>query len=148
EGTGAVGVALLPRHRGDPGEQRRSLAALAEEGGLGEGGDVVGHLEVAERAAALHVVHAIGNALADEVREFLDQIGVLQKIRSGRAGREGVLVTADWGTRVCGRVRRLISHVLAFSSPGSSPGDSSSLEARPRVRHRARRSFTDSVYVF
>jgi hypothetical protein len=50
------------------------LANFVEEGGLGPLGDVGGHLEGAESAAALHVVHAIRDALAHEVGQFLIQV--------------------------------------------------------------------------
>ena len=82
-----VRVAPFAGHRRETREHRRALANLVEEGGLGPLGDVGGHLEVAEGAAALDVVHAIGDALADEVGQLLDQVGVLQ--HHGAVGADG-----------------------------------------------------------
>ena len=100
-----VGVALLAGHRRQPGEERRSLADLVEEGGLGPLGDVGGHLEVAEGATALDVVDAVGDALADEVGELLDQVGILQQVGPGRADRERVLVAGHRDAGIGGGVR-------------------------------------------
>ncbi len=55
-------------------------------------GDVGSHLEVAEGATALDVVHAIGNAFADEVGEFLVQVGILKQDRAaGTGGERGIV---------------------------------------------------------
>ena len=56
------------------------LPTLLRKAALVHCGDIGGHLEVAEGAAALDVVHAIGDALADEVGQLLDQVGILQQI--------------------------------------------------------------------
>jgi hypothetical protein len=81
-----VRVALVGGHDREAQEQRRALANFVEEGGLGPLGDVGGHLEVAEGTAALDVVHAIGDALADEVGQLLVQVGILQQ--HGAAGAD------------------------------------------------------------
>ncbi len=87
-----VRVALFGGHLREAREHGRALANLVEEGGTGPLFDVSGHLEVAEGAAALDVVHAIGDALADEVGQLLDQVGILQQIGAAGADRERVLV--------------------------------------------------------
>jgi hypothetical protein len=87
-----VGGAFVGGHDREAQEQRRALANLVEEGGLGPLGDVGGHLEVAEGAAALDVVHAIGDALADEVGQLLVQVPILQQIGAAGTDRERVLV--------------------------------------------------------
>ena len=45
------------------------------------------------------MVHAIGDALADEVGQLLDQVGILQQDGAVGCDRERVLVTADGTTR-------------------------------------------------
>ncbi len=87
-----VRVALFSGHLRETREHRRALANFVEEGGLGPLGDVGGHLEVAEGAAALDVVHAIGDALADEVGQLLDQVGILQQHGAVGADRERGIV--------------------------------------------------------
>ena len=99
-----VGGALVGGHDREAQEQRRALANIVEEGGLGPLGDVGGHLEVAEGAAALDVVHAIGDALADEVGQLLDQVGILQQVGAAGADRERVLIAGHGHTGVRGRV--------------------------------------------
>src|SRR5258707_992113 len=87
-----VRVALFAGHDREAHEHRRALANFVEEGSLGPLGDVGGHLEVAKRTIALDVVHAIGDALADEVAQLLDQVGILQEDGAVGADRERVLV--------------------------------------------------------
>ena len=82
-----VGAAPLPGHRGEP-DQRVGPGAGLEHRRLGVGTDVVGHLEVAERAAALGVRLALRDALPVEVRHLLDQIVILQQDRTVRADGE------------------------------------------------------------
>jgi len=89
-----VRVALVGGHCREAHEQRGALADLVEEGGLGPLGDVGGHLEIAEGSAALDVVHAIGDALADEVGQLLDQVGVLHQ--HGSVGPCGERVFIAW----------------------------------------------------
>ena len=89
-----VGGALVGGHDREAQEQRRALANFVEEGGLGPLGNVGGHLEVAEGAAALDVVHAIGDALADEVGQLLVQVPILQQI--GAAGADCKRVFIAW----------------------------------------------------
>ncbi len=57
--------------------------------------DVVGDGERAVGARALGVHHALGDALAVQVRQLLDQLEVLQQQRAARAGGQRVLVVGD-----------------------------------------------------
>ena len=98
-----VRVALFAGHRREAREHRRALAHFVEEGGLGPLADVGGHLEVAEGAAALDVVHAIGDALANEVRQLLDQVGILQQHGAGGADRERAIVARRGAAATVGR---------------------------------------------
>src|SRR5258706_2019667 len=111
-----VGVALVGGHDRDAQEQWRALAHFVEEGGFGPLFDVGGHLEVAEGAAALDVVHAIGDALADEVGQLLVQVGVLQQHGAGGADRERVLIAGHRTTGIRGRVRWSLVADLVFLS--------------------------------
>ncbi len=86
------GGALVGGHDREAQEQRRALANFVEEGGLRPLGDVGGRLEVAEGTAALDVVHAIGDALADEVGELLIQVGILQQIWAAGTNRKRVFI--------------------------------------------------------
>jgi hypothetical protein len=73
-----VCVSFLSCHGGKARQHWCAFSDLAEEVRLGPLGDVVGHLEVAKRAASLDVVHAIGDALANEVGKLLDEVDVVQ----------------------------------------------------------------------
>jgi hypothetical protein len=77
-----------------------------------------GHLEVAERAAALDVVHAIGDALADEVGQLLDQVGIMQQIGAAGADRERVLVAGNGTTGIRGRDWWLVAHMFPLRQRG------------------------------
>jgi hypothetical protein len=87
-----VRVALFGGHLRETREHRRALANYVEKGGFGPPGDIGGHLEVAEGTAALDVVHAIGDALADEVGQLLEQVGILQQHGTVGADRERGIV--------------------------------------------------------
>ena len=81
-----VGRPLLAADGAEADEDVRPLADLAEKGGARVLRDVLGHLEVAVRAGALGVHDALGDALAVEVPELLEQVHVLHAA-PGRAGR-------------------------------------------------------------
>jgi hypothetical protein len=48
------------------------------------------------------VVHAIGNALTNKVRQLLDQVGILQRHGAAGCDRERVLVAGDGTTGIRG----------------------------------------------
>ena len=103
-----VGAAPLPGHGGEP-DQRVGPGAWLEHRGLGVGADVLRHLEVAERAAALGVRLTLGDALAVEVGHLLDQVVILEQDRAVGADGERMLVTLD---RRTGIGRRRLGAVL------------------------------------
>ena len=61
------------------------------------------------RAGADRVDDALGDALAVEARELLDQVLVLQQRRAARAGGLRVLVVGD-GRATLGGQRRFLGH--------------------------------------
>ena len=100
--TPGVGAAPLTGHRGEP-DQRVGPGAGLEHRGPGVGADVAGHLEVAERAAALGVRLPLRDPLPVEVRHLLDQVMILQQDGPFRAGRQRELVALDRDAGVGGR---------------------------------------------
>ena len=82
-----VGETLLAGNGREAREDGRPLADRAEEGGFGPRGDVGGHLEIAEGAAALGMDNALGHALAVELSHLLDQVVVLQQQGAVHADR-------------------------------------------------------------
>jgi hypothetical protein len=69
------------------------------------------------------VVHAIGNALANKVRQLLDQVGILQQHGAAGCDRERVLVAGDGTTGIRGGwwlIAPLVSPL--FSSGRGRPG--------------------------
>ena len=90
-----VGAAALAGHGGEAHEHRRALADGGEGRGACELGDVLGALEVAVRAGAASVDHALGNALVVEVRDLLAQDEVFEQRRPAQAQAQRVLVVGD-----------------------------------------------------
>ena len=105
-----VGAAPLPRHGGEP-DQRVGPGAGLEHRRLGVGADVVRHLEVAERAAALGVRLALRDPLAVEVGHLLDQVVVLEQDRAVGTDGQRMLVALDRRAGI-GRGGLDICHVL------------------------------------
>ena len=99
-----VGAAALARDRREPDQDVGRRAGL-EDRGAGVGADVVGHLERAERAAALGVRLPLRDALAVEVGHLLEQVVVLQQDRPVRADGQRMLVAGDGDSGVRRRVR-------------------------------------------
>ena len=89
-----IGAAPLTRHGGEPDQRVRTGAGL-EHRGPGVGADVLRHLEVPERAAALGVRLTLGDPLAVEVRHLLDQVVVLEQDRAVGAHGERMLVALN-----------------------------------------------------
>ncbi|KAG1251847.1 hypothetical protein G6F65_018175 [Rhizopus arrhizus] len=87
-----VGGATLAGHRGEAGEHFGLLADLLEQLGAGVLADVVGDGEGAECARALGVHAALGNDLAVEIGQLLQQPHVFHQQRAARAGGLAVLV--------------------------------------------------------
>src|SRR5690606_20520545 len=122
-----IGGAALAGHRGKAGEQRRLLADLREQRGARVAGDVVGDGEGAIGARTLGMHAPLGNHLAVEVGQLLEQPDVLQQGRTAGAGRQDVLVIGN-GRAGCGG-QFLHEHLLcldtaarAVPEPGSRFG--------------------------
>jgi len=98
----SVGRAALARHGGEAREQLCLLADLGEYLRLGVAGDVVGDGEGPVRARALGVHASLGDDLAVEVGQLLQEPDVLQQLGAAGAGGEHVLVVRDWRAGVCG----------------------------------------------
>ena len=90
--TLGVGGATLAGHRGEAREHLGLLADLLEQLGTGVLADVVGDGESTERARALGVHAALGNDLAVEVGQLLQQPDVFHQQRATWAGGLAVLV--------------------------------------------------------
>ena len=95
-----VGRAALAGHGGEAHEHLGLLADGREDLGLGVAGDVVGDGEGAVGARALGVHPALGDHLAVEVGELLQEPDVLEQGRPAAARGHDVLVVDD------GRARR------------------------------------------
>ena len=90
-----VGGAALAGNGREAGEHRRLLADLGEDLRLGKAGDVVRHGEGAVGAPALGMHPPLGDHLAVEMRQLLDQPDVLQQRRTARTGGHDVGVVGD-----------------------------------------------------
>ena len=99
-----VGCAALAGHGGEAHEEVGLLADRREDLGLGVPGDVVGDREGAVGARALGVHAALGNHLAIEVGELLQEPDVLQQRRPARTGGHDVLVVGDGRARIGGQL--------------------------------------------
>ena len=64
----------------------------------------------AEGARALGMHHALGDALAVQVRQLLDQLVVLHQQRAARAGGQRILVVRHRGTGVGGQGLAILAH--------------------------------------
>jgi len=110
-----VGRAALARHGGEADEDVGLLADLGEELGLGVPGDVVRHGEVAVSAPALGVHAPLGDDLAVEVGQLLQQPHILHHHRTARAGCQGVFILGDGRADLVGKFRefRIIHKILS-----------------------------------
>ena len=86
-----VGRALLAGDRREAGEHLGRRARL-EQRGLGVRRDVLGGLELPERARALRVHVALRDALAVEVRHLVQEVHVVQQDRAVRTDGQRVAV--------------------------------------------------------
>src|SRR5450759_3712967 len=90
-----VSGAAAASHRAEAREHFGALADLAEEARPREGRHVLGHFEVAVGARAAGMHDPLGDALAVEARQFLEQVHVLDEHRSAGPGGLRVLVVGD-----------------------------------------------------
>src|SRR5260221_4809592 len=88
---------------GDRREAREHIGLLAncrKNAGLGVLADIPRYRKGAERTPAFRMHGTLGNALTVLVREFLEQLIILQQYRPVGAGRDGVLIVRN---RTAGR---------------------------------------------
>ena len=90
-----IGAAAFAAYGREAHEGLGGLADGREQLGLGVLRDVVRDGEGAVSARPLGVHHALGNALAVEVLQLLDEVEILQQDRPARAGGDRVLVVGD-----------------------------------------------------
>ena len=85
---------------GDRGEtsQHRGFLALLQEAGLGVLRDVSGGLEVSEGPRSLGVRLALGDVLAVEMGQGVNQVGVVQQHWAVGTDGQGVFVAGRGGT--------------------------------------------------
>mmetsp|Transcript_39289 Transcript_39289/g.51410 ORF Transcript_39289/g.51410 Transcript_39289/m.51410 type:complete len:217 (-) Transcript_39289:43-693(-) len=91
-----VGTALAGDGR-EAKEDRSSLADCVHEGGLTEGRDVVGDFDVSVGTSALRVDDSLGDSLAGEVSELVEEVEVLGEDGAAGTSRHRVLVVVDGG---------------------------------------------------
>lgn len=77
--SGSIGGARLTSDGRETSNQLGLLADGVQERRATDVGDVVGDLEVAERAGTLGVDHSLGDSLSVEVGKRVDQVEVLQQ---------------------------------------------------------------------
>ena len=100
-----VGRSPAAGHRREADEGLGLLPDLAEEPGPGPPGDVGGDLEGAVGGRAVGVHHPLGDALAVEAGQLLQQVLVLEEDRTARAGGLAALVVDDRCARLGGQGR-------------------------------------------
>jgi hypothetical protein len=104
-------------HGGEAHEHRRLDAGLVQHPRAGVlGGRLVADLaiglEVAVRAGAARMHHALRNALAVEMRDLLDELVVFEGRGPALADRAGALVVANRVALAGGQNRALIAHAV------------------------------------
>ncbi len=126
-----IGRSASPGHRGEAQEGLGLLAHLGEESGPGPLGDVAGDDEGAVGRRPVGVDHPLGDALAVEPGQLLQEVLVLEQHRPARTCGLAVLVVDDRGAGLGGQggLGHGNLHVgvpLAGAPPGSccSIGDS------------------------
>jgi len=82
-----IGGALLSRHGRETNEYLGSFSNRGKEFGLGPPRHIGQHFEIPIGARALGVHDALGNPLAIEVRELLDQVMILNQNRASGGRR-------------------------------------------------------------
>ena len=92
-----LGRPFAAGHGREPGEGLGTPAHRRQKACPGEGGDVGRHFERAVGARAAGVDDALGDALAVEAGQLLDEVLVLEQHRPAGAGRLGPLVVGHGG---------------------------------------------------
>ncbi len=133
-------------HGGEAQEDLGAPADRAQEVGVREAADVVGHLEVAVGAGAAGVHDALRDALAVEAGELLDEVLVLDQEGAADAGGSGVLVVGDRGAGLGGEhALRHRGPSVALQTRGSADHmvESCFRFVEPRFGARARQQFVE-----
>ena len=120
-----VGGAALAGDRGETHEEIGLLSDLGEDARLGVAGDVAGDGEGAVGTRPLGVHTPLGNHLAVEVGELLQEPDVLQQHRPARSGGDDVLVVDDGSADAGGQFPRLALLRPVFPAFSALPGASS-----------------------
>ncbi len=126
-----IGRSLLAADGGKTQEDLGLLADGGQERRLGPVRDVAGDAEDAVGAGALGMDDALGDALAVEMRELLDEMEILQQDRSARPGGQAVLIVGDRRTGTGGQ----------RSAHGPCPPFKDRADARPLAGNRSNRLF-------
>ena len=139
-----VGGALLAGDRGEAQRASRSSAPGWNSAARVYALTSCGRGERAERAAALGVHDALGDALAVELRELLDEVVVVQRDRAVGADGQRVRVATRPARRRCVVVYGTLGHGGSFSRDragpaGGVPRGRGSAERGSRAGRRRRR---------
>ena len=137
-----VGRSSAPGHRGEPEEGLGPLADLTEEPCPRPPGDVAGDLESAERGRSVGMDHPLGNALAVEPGELLEEVLILDEHRAGGAGGLAVLVVHHRGAGLRGQCRSFHGHLRGLAvarRPSLASLDKNSSNIRTILIYKSRR---------
>jgi hypothetical protein len=88
----------LSSNGGESEEDWSSLANLAEEGSLGEAGDIVGDLQESVSSSSLGMDDSLWDSLSGEVSKLVQKGEILSQDWSSWASGERVLIVINWGT--------------------------------------------------
>src|SRR6202012_616757 len=110
---GQVTGALVARDGGEPDEDRRPQARLAEDVSPGDVRERRVVLEVTVRPVAAGVDDALGDPLMVVVEDILAEVEVLEQARVGVARPQRGLVVADLLALRGGEPRRLLPRAVA-----------------------------------
>jgi hypothetical protein len=94
----AIVGSTLSSNGGESEEDWSSLANLAEEGSLGEAGDIVGDLQESVSSSSLGMDDSLWDSLSGEVSKLVQKGEILSQDWSSWASGERVLIVINWGT--------------------------------------------------
>jgi hypothetical protein len=94
----AIVGSTLSSNGGESEEDWSSLANLAEEGCLGEAGDIFSDLQETMSASSLGMDDSLWESLSGEVSKLVQKGEILSQDWSSWASGERVLIVINWGT--------------------------------------------------
>jgi hypothetical protein len=94
----AIVGSTLSSNGGESEEDWSSLANLAEEGSLGEAGDIFSDLQETTSASSLGMDDSLWDSLSCEVSKLVQKGEILSQDWSSWASGERVLIVINWGT--------------------------------------------------